>query len=67
MLQINHITKYRIEEDPYHISVLRGVLTRSLGTCFEDVHDEVVAAMNDNIATRGLGALFAHIRRLKLI
>jgi hypothetical protein len=35
--------------DPYHVAVVRGLLTRHLGICFPDIYDEVVAAFSDLI------------------
>ncbi|KAG7445281.1 cytochrome P450 [Guyanagaster necrorhizus] len=38
-----------IRIDPYHLDVVRGALTRNIGTCFADVQDEIKAAFRDNI------------------
>ncbi|PBK90609.1 cytochrome P450 [Armillaria gallica] len=49
LLQMDHTMGRCIAADPYHIDVIRGVLTRNIVTYFADVHDEIKAAFRENI------------------
>ncbi|KAJ7930490.1 cytochrome P450 [Mycena leptocephala] len=39
--------------NPYHISSVRGSLTRSLGRCLPEIHDEIEHAFDDVLALKG--------------
>jgi hypothetical protein len=41
--------------NPYHISSVRGSLTRSLGRCLPEIHDEIEHAFDDVLALKGNG------------
>ncbi|KAF9254469.1 cytochrome P450, partial [Marasmius fiardii PR-910] len=38
-----------LNENPYHVDVVRTPLTRNIVARFDDIHDEIVAAFKDNI------------------
>ncbi|PPQ96344.1 hypothetical protein CVT26_005028 [Gymnopilus dilepis] len=38
-----------VSNNPYHINVVRGPLTRNLANQFKDVHDEMILSLNDMI------------------
>ena len=46
----------QIIDNPYHVGVVRTLFTRSLDTLYADLHDEVVAAFNDQVVLHGNGA-----------
>ncbi|KAJ7445896.1 cytochrome P450 [Mycena latifolia] len=43
-----HLTR-----NPYHVTAVRGSLTRNLARCFPEVHDELVHALDDVLALDG--------------
>ncbi|KAJ7660365.1 cytochrome P450 [Mycena polygramma] len=45
-LQSDYTLGINITKNPFHISAVRGSLTRNMGRCFPDVHDEIVHAFN---------------------
>ncbi|ESK96224.1 cytochrome p450 [Moniliophthora roreri MCA 2997] len=36
-------------QDPYHVGVIQGTLTRNLGAKFPEIYDEMLAAFNDEV------------------
>ncbi|KIL60298.1 hypothetical protein M378DRAFT_26609 [Amanita muscaria Koide BX008] len=40
-------------DDPFQVEIVKGPLTRNIGTKFADVHDEIIAAFDDFIPTQG--------------
>ncbi|KAI0066399.1 cytochrome P450 [Artomyces pyxidatus] len=52
MLQLKYTMGKELEEDAYHISVIRSQLTRNLGVLFDNMRDELVAAFEDMIPAR---------------
>jgi cytochrome P450 len=38
-----------IAQNPFHVTIIRNILTRNLGVRFADIQDEVVVAFDDNI------------------
>jgi len=45
--------------DPYHISVIRSTLTKSIPARFPDMRDEIVQAFDDCVALENGGILSA--------
>ncbi|KAJ7137551.1 cytochrome P450 [Mycena crocata] len=43
----------KFRTNPYHDNVVRSTLTRNLGRCFPDVHDEIVCAFDDVLPLDG--------------
>ncbi|KDR68411.1 hypothetical protein GALMADRAFT_231377 [Galerina marginata CBS 339.88] len=52
VVQTDYTIGPQIRLDPYHIGVVRTPLTRSLGACFLDIKDEIIAAFGDLIPVR---------------
>ncbi|KAG5644943.1 hypothetical protein DXG03_007408 [Asterophora parasitica] len=48
-LQIEHTIGPSVQHDPYHISIVRSALTRSLVERFPDVQDEITTAFAEHI------------------
>ncbi|KAF7317577.1 hypothetical protein MKEN_00844700 [Mycena kentingensis (nom. inval.)] len=42
-----------LQENPFHLSVVRNALTRNLHACFPDVRDEITCAFHDVLALEG--------------
>ncbi|KAK7058637.1 hypothetical protein VNI00_002273 [Paramarasmius palmivorus] len=36
-------------QDPYHVGVIQGTLTRNIGAKFPEIYDELLAAFNDEL------------------
>ncbi|KAH9482089.1 Cytochrome P450 monooxygenase 151 [Psilocybe cubensis] len=47
--QWDHTLGVDVSDNPYHINIVRGPLTRNLANQFNDIHDEMVLALNDMI------------------
>ncbi|PPQ86230.1 hypothetical protein CVT25_006885 [Psilocybe cyanescens] len=47
--QWDHTLGNAVSDNPYHINIVRGPLTRNLANQFNDIHDEMVLALNDMI------------------
>jgi hypothetical protein len=50
-----------VTDNPYHINIVRGPLTRNLANQFEDIRDEMVLAVNDMIPLQKDGALLSQM------
>lgn len=48
-----------VTDNPYHINIVRGPLTRNLANQFDDIRDEMVLAVNDMIPCQKDGALLS--------
>lgn len=48
-LQIKYTFGPGIANNKYHYAAIRTTLNRNLGICFDDIQDEVVAAVADHI------------------
>lgn len=48
-LQVHYTMGSPIHDDPYHIEVVRGPLTRNIAAKFDDVRDEIVTAFDEQI------------------
>ena len=54
-LQTVHTLGKAVADDPWHVPVVRGALTRNIGAKFDDVREEIVAAFEDEMpATTGM-------------
>lgn len=51
-IQAKHTLGTRVHEDQYHLDVVRGALTRNIGSKFDDVRDEIMLAFEDEIPAR---------------
>ncbi|KAK1231303.1 hypothetical protein PQX77_005583 [Marasmius sp. AFHP31] len=51
-LQLRYTMSPVIHENPYHIDVVRGALTRNISARFDDVRDELKAAFDEYIPPR---------------
>jgi len=51
-----------IEENQYHISIIKSQLTRNLATIFPSLHNEIRAAFDDDddVTVRGQGTHFVN-------
>ncbi|ESK83170.1 cytochrome p450 [Moniliophthora roreri MCA 2997] len=49
ILQIEYTLGKSIHRDPYQVAVVRGALTRNIGTKFAQLQDEIVASFNELI------------------
>ncbi|KAK1231304.1 hypothetical protein PQX77_005584 [Marasmius sp. AFHP31] len=52
IMQLQYTMSPVIHENPYHIDVIRGTLTRNIGARFDDVRDELKTAFNEYIPPR---------------
>ncbi|KAK7051554.1 hypothetical protein VNI00_004533 [Paramarasmius palmivorus] len=48
-LQTVHTLGKAVADDPWHVPVVRGALTRNIGAKFDDVREEIVAAFEDEM------------------
>jgi len=55
--QSDYMIGPQIRSDPYHVSIVRAPLTRSLGARYEDIRDEIAASFSDMIPANGNGIL----------
>ncbi|CAK5261946.1 unnamed protein product [Mycena citricolor] len=47
LLHLEHTLGHEQHQDPFQVPVVRSPLTRNIGVCFPDIHDEVVNAFTD--------------------
>ncbi|KAJ7620650.1 cytochrome P450 [Mycena polygramma] len=54
-LQMDFTMGREITDNSYHVDVVRSKLTRNLGKCFPDLHDEIICAFDEILALDGTG------------
>ncbi|KAA1468096.1 cytochrome P450 [Dentipellis sp. KUC8613] len=54
-LQVDYTLGNAVNNNPYHISIIRSQLTRNLASIFPDVREELVAAFDDAIPAKEHG------------
>ena len=53
-VQMDYTMSRSMHNDPYHVDIIRGTLTKKLDVLFPNLHDEIVKAFKDEIpATEG--------------
>ncbi|ESK83522.1 cytochrome p450 [Moniliophthora roreri MCA 2997] len=52
LLKASYTISPALHNNPYHIEVIRTLLTRNIVPRFDDLRDEIVAAFNDNIPVK---------------
>ncbi|PPQ70640.1 hypothetical protein CVT25_011241 [Psilocybe cyanescens] len=55
--QWDHTLGMAVSDNPYHINIVRGPLTRNLANQFNDIHNEMILALNDMIPCKADGML----------
>lgn len=53
--QIVYTLGPEVHHDAWHISLIRGQLTRNLARLFSDMHDELAVSCSDEIPVKGDG------------
>lgn len=46
-----------MNDDAYHIPIVRTTLTRNIAAIFDDIRDEITTAFSDIVALKGDGTL----------
>ncbi|ESK93240.1 cytochrome p450 [Moniliophthora roreri MCA 2997] len=49
MLQTRYTLGQAVADDPWHVAVVRGALTRNIGAKFDDIREEIIAAFSDEM------------------
>jgi hypothetical protein len=45
------------DDHAHHVSTVRSAVTQNLGTCYNDIRDEIVTAFEDVLGVQGNGIL----------
>lgn len=55
ILQADYTLGREVLQNPYHVSILRSQLTRSLGVLYPEIRDEIITTFDDVLDLKGNG------------